>query len=200
VTIRVTVPLKDVGKIERKMAQIWRQEMGKAMRKAASMCKPVLIARTVDAPPAKPGAVAPQGAIDQRKIIDNWEFIFTSGDLDLMIFNKADHAGYADAGVLRSVGKIGGPVARDLIASWMLRKGIQIAEKRGNATKVMPSARAARFLIFKINQRKTHWRFTPRAFVKRAAPRIKEIFNREILAQRNRMVEKAATMVITKGR
>lgn len=209
-TIRVNVPLKDVGKIERKMAQIWRQEMGKAMRKAASMCKPVLIARTVDAPPAKPGASAPLGAVDQRKILDGWEFIFTPGDLNIMIFNKAYHAGFADAGVPTTATKIGGKnlVALGLFQAWMQRKGIKISEKRRNgATVVMPSARAARFLIYKINQRQGEWRFAPRGFIdhknKRgvsARERIAEIFSREILAQRNRMIEKAATMVITKGR
>ena len=183
------------------MAQIWRQEMGKAMRKAASMCKPVLIARTVDAPPAKPGAIAPKGAIDQRAIIDGWEFIFTPGSLEVMIYNRADHGAYADQGVPSTSGKIGGPVAQSLFESWMIRKGIQISENKGNGRVViMSNKRAAKFLIFKINSRAGAWRFQPRKFVERSQARIQEIFNREIAAQRDRMIAKAIASAATKGR
>lgn len=201
-TIRINIDLANAGRIERKMAQIWRQEMGKAMRKAASMCKPVLIARTVDAPPAAPppSAYGQPGAIDTRKIIDNWEFLFTPGDCEVMIFNRAEHAGYAEDGVKSSMGKIGGSVAVGLFESWLIRKGIQITERRGSQTVVMPNARAARFLIFKINQRSGEWRFQPRKFVGRAAARIQEIFNREIVAQRDRMIAKAIASVATRGR
>lgn len=197
-TIRVNIDLAHAGKIERKLAKIWRQEMGKAMRKAASMCKPVLIARTVDAPPAAPppSTYGQPGAIDTRKIIDSWEFLFTPGDCEVMIFNRAEHAGYAEDGVKSSMGKIGGPVAVGLFESWLVRKGIQINERRGNQTVVMPNARAARFLIFKINQRSGEWRFQPRKIVARSAMRIRELFNREIRLQHERVV---AAAVATAG-
>lgn len=197
-TIRINVDLADAGEIERRLAATWRQAMGRAMRKAASMAKPVLIARTVDAPPAAPppSAYGQPGAIDTRKIIDNWEFLFTPGDCEVMIFNRADHAGYAEDGVKSSMGKIGGPVAVGLFESWLVRKGIQINERRGNQTVVMPNARAARFLIFKINQRSGEWRFQPRKIVARDAARIRELFNREIRLQHERVV---AAAVATAG-
>lgn len=197
-TIRINIDLADAGRIERRLAATWRQAMGRAMRKAASMAKPVLIARTVDAPPAAPppSAYGQPGAIDTRKIIDNWEFLFTPGDCEVMIFNRADHAGYAEDGVKSSMGKIGGPVAVGLFESWLVRKGIQINERRGNQTVVMPNARAARFLIFKINQRSGEWRFQPRKIVARSAMRIRELFNREIRLQHERVV---AAAVATAG-
>lgn len=197
-TIRINIDLADAGRIERRLAATWRQAMGRAMRKAASMAKPVLIARTVDAPPAAPppSAYGQPGAIDTRKIIDNWEFLFTPGDCEVMIFNRAEHAGYAEDGVKSSMGKIGGPVAVGLFESWLVRKGIQINERRGNQTVVMPNARAARFLIFKINQRSGEWRFQPRKIVARSAMRIRELFNREIRLQHERVV---AAAVATAG-
>lgn len=197
-TIRINIDLADAGRIERRLAATWRQAMGRAMRKAASMAKPVLIARTVDAPPAAPppSAYGQPGAIDTRRIIDNWEFLFTPGDCEVMIFNRAEHAGYAEDGVKSSMGKIGGPVAVGLFESWLVRKGIQINERRGNQTVVMPNARAARFLIFKINQRSGEWRFQPRKIVARSAARIRELFNREIRLQHERVV---AAAVATAG-
>ena len=193
-TIRINIDLANAGRIERRLAATWRQAMGRAMRKAASMAKPVLIARTVDAPPAAPppSAYGRPGAIDTRKIIDNWEFLFTPGDCEVMIFNRAEHAGYAEDGVKSSMGKIGGPVAVGLFESWLVRKGIQINERRGNQTVVMPNARAARFLIFKINQRSGEWRFQPRKIVARSAVRIRELFDREIRLQHERVVLAAA--------
>lgn len=197
-TIRINVDLADAGRIERRLAATWRQAMGRAVRKAASMAKPVLIARTVDAPPAAPppSAYGQPGAIDTRKIIDNWEFLFTPGDCEVMIFNRAEHAGYAEDGVKSSMGKIGGPVAVGLFESWLVRKGIQINERRGNQTVVMPNARAARFLIFKINQRAGEWRFQPRKIVARSAVRIRGLFDREIRLQHERVV---AAAVATAG-
>ena len=190
-TVRVNVPLKDVGKIERRIKQTWRQEMGKAMRRAANMCRLVLITKTAKAPPAKPDATSPIGAIDQRGVIDGWEFLFTPGELSVMIFNKAPHAGFVEQGVKTSSGKIGGLIARDLIASWMIRKGINITQKKGDKFVPVNAKKAAAFIIFKINSRKGTWRFRPRNIAKDSARRVKEIFNREIKEQFDRMTLKA---------
>lgn len=195
-TIRINVDMRDAGKIERRLAQMWRGEMSKAMRKAASMCKPVLIARTVDAPPAYPESPRSRpGAIDQGKIIKNWEFLFDPGSLSVMIFNKTDHAGYAEAGVPANSRKIG-PLGRDLIESWMMRKGIIITDQKTGIA--LSSKKAAKLLVFSINRRDKQWRFHPRTMVLRSIPRIQEIFNREIAAQRQRMIEKAAMEVATR--
>lgn len=195
-TIRINVDMRDAGKIEKRLAQMWRGEMSKAMRKAASMCKPVLIARTVDAPPAYPDSPNSRpGAIDQGHIIKNWEFLFDPGSLKVMIFNKTDHAGYAEAGVTTGSRKIG-PLGRDLIESWIIRKGIVITDK--TTSTALSSERAAKLIVFAINRREGKWRFHPRTMVLRSIPRIQEIFNREIAAQRKRMIEKAAMEVATR--
>lgn len=201
-TIRINVDLANAGRIERRLAATWRQAMGRAMRKAASMAKPVLIARTVDAPPAAPppSPCGHPGAIDTREIIDNWEFLFTPGDCEVMVFNRSEHAGYNEDGVKSSMGKIRGPVAVGLFESWLVRKGIQIPERRGARTVIMPNARAARFLIFKINRRSGEWRFQPRKIVARSAGRIKELFDREIRLQHTRVVEAAAANAATSRR
>lgn len=188
--------MRDAGKIEKRLAQMWRGEMTKAMRKAASMCKQVLIARTADAPPAYPDSPRSKpGAIDQGKIITNWEFLMDPGSLTVMVFNKTDHAGYAEAGVPANARKIG-PLGRDLIESWMLRKGIVINDQKTGLA--LSSKRAAKLLVFSINRRNKQWRFHPRTMVLRSIPRIQEIFNREIAAQRQRMIEKAAMEVATR--
>jgi hypothetical protein len=195
-TIRINVDMRDAGRIEKRLAQMWRGEMTKAMRKAASMCKPVLIARTADAPPAYPESPRSRpGAIDQGKIINNWEFLFDPGSLKVMIFNKTDHAGYAEVGVPANARKIG-PLGRDMIESWMLRKGIVINDK--DTSLPLSSKKAAKLLVFSINRRNQKWRFHPRTMVLRSVPRIMEIFNREIAAQRERMIEKAAREVATR--
>ena len=120
------------------------------------------------------------------------------GSLTVMIFNKTEHSGSVEAGTPTSAPKIGGPVHLSLFESWMLRKGIIISEQRhGRGMVVMPSARAARFLVHKINQRSGQWRFKPRTMVQRSGVRIQEIFDREIAAQMVRTLAKAAVDVAT---
>jgi len=196
VTIRINIHMNDAGKIEKRLAQMWKGEMTKAMRKAATMCKPVLQANTLNAPPAYPDSPrSTKGAVDQGNIIKNWEFLIDPGSLTLMIFNKTDHAGYAEAGVPANARKIG-PLGRDLIESWMLRKGIVINDQRTGMA--LSSKRAAKLLVFSINRRNKKWRFHPRTMVQRSGYRIQEIFDREIAAQRRRMIEKAAKEVATR--
>ncbi len=194
-TIRINVHMNDVGKIERRIAKIWKGEMAKAMRRAATMCKPVLIANTLNAPPAYPDSPrSTRGAVDQGNIIKNWEFLMDPGSLTVMIFNKAEHAGYAEAGVPANARKIG-PLGRDLIESWMLRKGIVINDKKTGLA--LSSKKAAKLLVFAINRRDKQWRFHPRTMVQRSGYRIQEIFDREIANQMVRTLAKAAVDVAT---
>jgi len=193
-TIRINVHMNDVGKIERRIARIWRGEMAKAMQRAARMCKPVLVANTANAPPASDSPRSTRGAVDQGNIIKNWEFLMDPGSLTVMIFNKAEHAGYAEAGVPANARKIG-PLGRDLIESWMLRKGIVVNDKRTGFA--LSSKRAARLLVFAINKRDKQWRFNPRTMVQRSGERIQEIFDREIANQMVRTLAKAAVDVAT---
>ncbi len=195
-TIRINVHMNDVGKIEKRLAQMWRGEMTKAMRRAANMSKLVLIGNTLNAPPAYPDSTrSTKGAVDQGGIIKIWEFLMDPGSLTIMIFNKTPHAGYAEAGVPANARKIG-PLGRDLIESWMLRKGIVINDKKTGLA--LSSKKAAKLLVFAINRRDKQWRFHPRTMVQRSGMRIQEIFDREIAAQRQRMIEKAAMEVATR--
>lgn len=189
--------MNDVGKIERRVAKIWKAEMAKAMRKAASMAKPVLIANTLNAPPASDSTLSTRGAVDQGKIIKNWEFLMDPGSLTIMIFNKAEHAGPVEAGVPTNARKIG-PLGQDLIESWMLRKGIVINDQKSGMP--ISSKKAAKMLVFAINRRAGQWRFNPRTMVQRSGERIQEIFDREIAAQMARTLAKAAAEVATTRR
>lgn len=119
------------------------------------------------------------------------------GDLTIMIFNKTQHAGYAEEGVPATSRKIG-PLGRDLIESWMLRKGIVINDQKTGLA--LSSKKAAKLLVFAINKRAGQWRFHPRTMVKRSGERIQEIFDREIQAQLARTLAKAAADVATTRR
>ena len=196
-TIRINIHMNDVGKIERRVAKIWKAEMAKAMRKAASMCKPILMANTANAPPASDSPRSTIGAVDQGGIIKNWEFLMDHGSLTVMIFNKTEHSGYAEEGVPANARKIG-PLGQDLIESWMLRKGIVISDQKSGIP--LSSKKAAKLLVFAINRREGQWRFKPRTMVKRSGERIQEIFDREIAAQMVRTLAKAAVDVVTTRR
>lgn len=197
-TIRINIHMNDVGKIERRIAKIWKVDMAKAMQKAAKMCIPVLVANTENAPPAYPDSTrSTRGAVDQGKILKNWEILMDPGSLTVMIFNKTEHAGYAEAGVPANARKIG-PLGQDLIESWMLRKGIVVNDQKTGLA--LTSKKAAKLLVFAINRRAGQWRFHPRTMVQRSGYRVQEIFDREIANQMVKTLARAAADLATTRR
>lgn len=187
-TLRVNVNFKHAGMIEKSLAKHIKVAANKGLKVAARQSIAVLVARTVDAPPAAPESspFRKPGADDQHSVRGGWEIDPEPRNMQLVIFNRALHAKYVEQGVKGNTGKLG-PLARDLIEQWVQRKGIVIVYQGRTLT----SKQAARQITRAINKR-TGWRFKPRKIVERSQVRIREIFKKQLDTHMEKAVEAAA--------
>lgn len=184
-TARFEIELKDAGKIERYMAKVWKQRFNKALEAAARKSRPVLWARQADAPPASDSPRSRPNANDTGAMAKSWEVITDPGSLSVMIYNQRPYAGYVEEGVPATATRIG-RLGQQLIESWLLRKGIIIY--RG--MRQLSSAEAAKTIVFAMHMRDP-WRLKPREIAKRAAPRVQQIFEAELIRARDKLIEEA---------
>lgn len=187
-TARVSIDLKDAGKIEKVLVRDLKRSMNKALIVAANRAKPILWARQADAPPASLSPRSRGNANDTGTMAKAWSIITSPGDMSIMIYNPMNYAGPVETGVAASSTKIG-KLGEQLIEGWLLRKGIQIPYKSG---RVMSSHRAAKTIVYAMNRRKGK-RLLRRSIAARARPQIKALFDRVINEARKKLIEDAAS-------
>jgi len=166
------------GRAEQQLGRGLRQVLVSAMRTAARQAKPVLIARTLDAPPASESRNSPPGAYATGKLAKSWEIdaeisrTTASGwELGATVYNTQLYAPFQNNGV-RANQTLMGLMALQMIELWIVQRGIQSMFNES-----LP--RLAKRIVFAMNRRET-WRLRPRTIIERAQMRVREIFAAQI--------------------
>jgi len=169
--LMMKVPLNRLGKLEAMLSRRLRDDARKAMEKAARQIIPVLIARTLDAPPASDSPRSVPGAYASQKMAQGWRTRPLPSVLKYEIYNEQPYAPYQNFGVLTNTAKI--PMsAVDNFVVWMGQRGIVVLDERGAPMEI---TKGAKRIILAMNRR-TKWRIKPRRIVERARNRASTIF------------------------
>ncbi|TXH50874.1 MAG: hypothetical protein E6Q97_19560 [Desulfurellales bacterium] len=174
-----------LGKAEKELGKrLIKAHVNKALERAARQSTPVLASRTWDAPPAKPGGTV-KGAHASGALVKAWEILPDRPSMSITILNKKIYSPYVEAGVLASKPKIATyRLQLDLFEQWIRARKI-IPRKSGMSTR-----RFARMIIWSINKR-TGFRFMPRAVLMRSTERIKQIFQKNLEQELQKALELA---------
>lgn len=189
---RVEVPWRRLGLAERNMSRQLRKEVGKAMKTAARQCVPVLVARTMDAPPASANGKA--GAYAYGRLVKGWNIDTSEKDLLTTIFNTEDYAQFVEDGVKakpmgtarrltaaarsvmrRLIGRAG--TKPKAVGSFLTNLELWVNVKMGLSGP--PARRMAKRIMFAM-KRRTGMMLLPRHIVRRAYPRIVEIHGKRL--------------------
>lgn len=166
------------GRAEQALGRQLRPAIVASMRTAARLAKPVLIARTLDAPPASDSPRSRPGAYATGTLAKSWEIdpeISRTGangwELTATVFNRQLYAPYQNNGV-RANTALMGVMAIQMIERWIMDRGIVSMFDE-------PLPRLARRIVFAMNRRE-NWRLRPRKIIERAQARVREIFVAQI--------------------
>lgn len=166
------------GRAEQALGRALRPSIVASMRTAARLSRPVLIARTLDAPPASDSPRSKVGAYASGELARSWEIdpeISRSRgagwELIATVFNRQLYAPYQNNGVRANTPRMG-LLAIQMIERWIMLRGIVSLFNE-------PLPRLARRIVAAMNGRDT-WRIKPRTIIERAQSRVREIFTQQI--------------------
>lgn len=166
------------GRAEQALGRQLRPAIVASMRTAARLAKPVLIARTLDAPPASDSPRSKPGAYASGELARSWEIdpeiSHTRGTgwvLTATVYNTQLYAAFQNDGVKANMPKMG-LLAMQMIERWIVQRGIVSLFNE-------PLPRLAKRIVGAMNGRDT-WRIKPRTMIERAQGRVREIFTTQI--------------------
>jgi hypothetical protein len=166
------------GRAEQALGRQLRPAIVASMRTAARLAKPVLIARTLDAPPASDSPRSKPGAYASGELARSWEIdpeiSHTRGAgwvLTATVYNTQLYAAFQNDGVKANMPKMG-LLAMQMIERWIVQRGIVSLFNE-------PLPRLAKRIVGAMNGRDT-WRIKPRKMIERAQSRVREIFTTQI--------------------
>lgn len=187
---KVEVPWRKLGYAEKRMGKELKKQLAKAMKTAARQCVPVLVARTMDAPPASDSARSKAGAYAYGRLVKGWNIDASEKDLLTTIYNTEDYAQFVEEGVKAkprgAAGKLLGAIKRlrggrssstKSVGSVLTNLELWVNVKLGLSGP--PARRMAKRIWFAM-RRRSGMMLKPRRIVRRATERIREIHQKRL--------------------
>ena len=176
------------GEFEKQLGKALRPALEKAMKLAARQSLPVLIARTLDAPPASDSPRSKVGAYATGKMAQGWVVDYASGkkggawSLEASIYNKELYMPFQNDGVkalgaamkpartIRVMKKTKNRMAlQQMIELWIIQRGI--VSIYGDSVPKLAQR------IIRAMYRRKPWTLKPRTIIERARARTRQIFD-----------------------
>lgn len=176
------------GEYEKQLGKSLRTVLEKALKTAARQSIPVLIARTLDAPPASDSPRSKIGAYASGKMAQGWVVDYAYGkkggswSLEATIYNKELYMPFQNDGVkalgaamrprrtVRVMKKAKNRMAlQQMIELWIIQRGI--VSIYGESVPKLATR------IIRAMYRRKPWTLKPRTMIERASARTRQIFD-----------------------